>query len=242
MRRGHGGVRHLPVGDVDAPGQRRVALRRGAPAAVGDLQRVGHRGVGQRVGRGVGHRAGHVRDAVVDHALLDVARVVVGRRPAGLGAPALVDGHVDERRPRLHLRQVRTGDQARRAGARDEHRAENEIGRRDGALDVCRVRHERGDVPLDDVAHVGEAQRVDVDDRDVGPEPDAHDAGVQADDTRADDGHPATPHARDARQQQPLAARAHLERRGPAWIDSRPATSDIGTSSGSVPSESCTVS
>ena len=28
----------------------------------------------------------------------------------------------------------------------------------------------------------------------------------------------------------------------PAWIDSRPATSDIGTSSGSVPSGSCTVS
>ena len=28
----------------------------------------------------------------------------------------------------------------------------------------------------------------------------------------------------------------------PAWIDSRPATSDIGTSSGSVASASCTVS
>ena len=28
----------------------------------------------------------------------------------------------------------------------------------------------------------------------------------------------------------------------PAWIDSRPATSDIGTSNGSVPSASCTVS
>ena len=48
----------------------------------------------------------------------------------------------------------------------------------------------------------------------VRPEPYADDAGVQPDHAGADDSHPAAPDARDAGQQQALAARPHLERRG----------------------------
>ena len=42
---------------VDSPAEGRVLSRRGAPSAVGHLERVGHRGIGQRVGRRCGGTA-----------------------------------------------------------------------------------------------------------------------------------------------------------------------------------------
>ena len=48
-----------------------------AEAAVGEHEHIGERRVGERVGGGVRHGAGHVGDAIVDDALVDVDRVVV---------------------------------------------------------------------------------------------------------------------------------------------------------------------
>ena len=66
------------------------------------LHEVGERGVGERVGGGGRHRAGHVADAVVDDAVLHVDGVVVGGLAGRLDATALVDGDVDDHRARLH--------------------------------------------------------------------------------------------------------------------------------------------
>lgn len=69
-------VRHISVDDVHPLRKRRV---RGddPPATIDDLRGVGHRRVGRGLGRSVGHGARHVGHAVVDHVLLNVARVVV---------------------------------------------------------------------------------------------------------------------------------------------------------------------
>ena len=75
-----------------------IAPHRLAHPEVGERQRVGQRRVGQRVGRGHRHRAGHVGDAVVGDAVDLVDRVAVGGRLRGLEAAALVDRDVDQHR------------------------------------------------------------------------------------------------------------------------------------------------
>ena len=117
----------LPRGDVDPELQARVAARRLGDPEVGEREHVGKRRVGQRVGRGDRHRAGHVGDAVVDDPVDLVGRVAVGGRPRGLEAAALVDRDVDEHRVRLHQRELRAADHVRGAGAVHEHGADHEV-------------------------------------------------------------------------------------------------------------------
>ena len=140
----------------------------------------------------------------MDDALLQVSWIVMGGGTAGLGTAALVDRHVDERGAWLHPGQVRPGDETRSLGPGDAHGADDEVGARHGALDVHGVLHQRRDVPLHNVPHVPQPQRVDVDHGDVGPETDADHAGVEADDTGADDRHPSTSDAGDAGSSKPL--------------------------------------
>ena len=52
----------------------------------------------------------------------------MGGRPRGLRAAALVDGNVDDDRAGLHRLDRLRGDELRRLGARDQHRADDEIG------------------------------------------------------------------------------------------------------------------
>src|SRR5712691_2496280 len=76
---------------------------------------------GPRAGRG------HVRHAIVHHALLDVDRIAVRRRPRGLRDPALVDADVDQRRAAAHAPEHVTADELRRHLAWHQDPADDEI-------------------------------------------------------------------------------------------------------------------
>ena len=105
-----------------------VVAARLRPALVGQRDGVRQRRVGQRVRRGVRHRAGHVRHAVERRVVHLVRRVRVRGRVGVLEAAALVDRDVDEHRARLHLRDQLVGDQLRRRRARDQHGADDHVG------------------------------------------------------------------------------------------------------------------
>ena len=118
---GDGRVGDLAAGDVDPELQPGVAARRLGHPEVGEREHVGQGRVGERVGRGDRHRAGHVGDAVVDDPVDLVGRVAVRGRPRGLEAAALVDRDVDQHRVGSHQRELLAGDHVRRARAVDQH-------------------------------------------------------------------------------------------------------------------------
>ena len=151
--------------------QRRVLLHRPVRALVRQLQRVGQRHVGQRVGAGAADRAGHVRDAVVDDVVDDVRRLRVRGRLARLEAAALVDGHVDHHRPRLHDLQVVAADEVRGLRTGDQHRADHEVGQPQAFEDVEPVAEDGRHVLRHHVVDVAQAVEVHVEDEDVRPEP-----------------------------------------------------------------------
>ena len=125
-----------PAGEgVEAERQRRSSRQRLPPPLVGQLDGVRHACVGQRVGRGVRHRARHVRHAVERRVVHLVGRVGVRGRVGVLEAAALVDGDVDQHRARLHLRDQLVGDQLGRLRTRDQHRADDHVGLADLLLD-----------------------------------------------------------------------------------------------------------
>ena len=70
---------------------------------VGQCHDIWKGGIGQGVGRGVRHRSGDVADRVVHDVVDRVDRIFVCRLAAGRKAPSLVDGDVDQHRPRAHL-------------------------------------------------------------------------------------------------------------------------------------------
>src|SRR5262249_30450682 len=113
-------------------------------------------------------------------------------------------------------------DEARRARAGDQHRADEEVGRAHRLIDGVRVGVERMDAALVDIVEVGQDRGVDVEDDDVGAEADRHARRVLSDDAAADDRDAAAPHAGHAAEEDALAAallleegRAHLHRHAP---------------------------
>src|SRR5579863_6931492 len=66
------------------------------PAMIGEGPDVGQSGVGERECGRARHGAGHVGDAVVNHAVEDERRRRVRGGAAGLEATALIDGDIDE--------------------------------------------------------------------------------------------------------------------------------------------------
>ena len=97
-------------------------------ALVGELDHEGQRRVVERLRRGHGHRARHVRHAVMDDAVDLEGRIGMRRRPRGLEAAALVDRHVDQHGTALHVASMSRRDELRRAGAGDQHRADHHVG------------------------------------------------------------------------------------------------------------------
>ena len=153
-------VGHLAAGDVEPEHEAGVRAERAVHAVVGELEDVGHRRVGQRPGRRDRHRAGHVGHAVVRDAVDLVGRVRVRRRARGLEAAALVDRDVDEHRVALHQPELLARDDVRRAGAGDQHGADDEVGLAQVLLD----RQRRGEARVGAAAEgdVELAQAVDV--------------------------------------------------------------------------------
>ncbi len=134
------------------------------------------------------------------------------------------------------------GDDLGSGRAGDEHAADDEVGLADGALDVVGVGGERVEAAGEDVVELAQAVEVEVDERDLGAHAERDLGGVGADDAAADDADVAGRDAGDAAEQDAAAAVFLLEVAAPTWTERRPATSDMGVSSGSVPARSRTVS
>src|SRR5690606_31652274 len=90
-------------------------------------------------GAGVGDGAWHVGHAVVHHAVYEVGRGVVGGRPDGLDATALIHGHVHDDAALFHQRQHVAGDEARSPCSWDEHGTDEQVGPRQRLDDVTEV-------------------------------------------------------------------------------------------------------
>src|SRR4051812_16175766 len=88
--------------DVDPEPQPGVPTRGLGHAVICQRQHIWQRGVGECVGRGDRHRAGHVRDAVVSDPVDLEDRIAVGGGMRGLEASTLVDRDVDQHRVAFH--------------------------------------------------------------------------------------------------------------------------------------------
>ena len=184
-------------------------------AVLGELQDVGHGGVGERVRRGDGNRARHVRHAVVGDAVDLVGRVRVGGGTRGLEAAALVDGDVDEDRVRLHQPELGARDHVRGTRAVHEHGADHQVDIGEPLLDrqgggKARVgAAAEGDVEL--------AQAIDVAVEHVHGRlhPQRDEGRIHPDDAAADDHYARGRHARDAAEEDAAAAEGLLEHERP---------------------------
>ena len=128
----------------------------------------GQRGVRERARRGHRHRAGHVRDAVVDDAVDLVGRLGVRRRAGRLEAAALVDRDVDEHRAGLHQPEHVARHELGRARAGHEHRADHEVGLADGLLDLRACSTSRGRAAVEHRIELAHAVDRAVEHPDVG--------------------------------------------------------------------------
>ena len=178
----------------------------GVGAEIGELERERQGRVVEREGRGARHRAGHVGDAIMDHAVDRVDRIGVGRGVARLEAAALVDGNVDEDRTALHRLEHRLGHQLGRRRAGDQHRADHQFGlldrlgdrglRREGGLD------RRSEVQVE----LGQPVIVDVIDGHIGALAGGDLRGVDAGHPAAEDRDLGRGDPRDAAEQHAAAA------------------------------------
>ncbi|CAM5348720.1 hypothetical protein SAURM35S_00072 [Streptomyces aurantiogriseus] len=191
---------------VETLGQRGVTAQRLHPALVGEFDDVGQRRVGERVGGGVGDRAGHVGDAVEDRVVDLEGRLGVGGGAGVLEAAALIDRDVDKDTSRLHPGDQLVGDQLRGLGARDENGADDEVGLEAGLLQLEGVGDDRLDLRTEDLVGFLELVDVLVEQGHVEAHADGDLRGVPAGDATADDHGPAGQHAGDAAGQHTAAA------------------------------------
>ena len=205
---------------VFRPSSEAVVLAAGLlPALGGQRDGVGHGGVGQRVGRGVRHRAGHVRHAVEDRVVDLEGRVGVGGGVGVLEAAALVDRDVDQHRARLHPRDQVVADQLGCRGAGDQHRPDHHVGLQHLLLDRQLGRGQPVHPVVVAPKRHPQLVQVGVQQRHVGTHPERDVGGVLPRDTGTDDHHLGVGHPADPAQQHPTPAlgleqrvRTHLRR------------------------------
>jgi hypothetical protein len=108
----------------------------------------------------------------------------------------VVDRHVDDDAPLLHLADELLGDEPRRSGARDEHGADDEVCSSDDLLDVGRVGVEGLDRAPEDVFQVSHRLRAHVEHGRLGPHPHGDRGRVPPDDAAAQDDDSTAPRPR----------------------------------------------
>ena len=205
---------------------------------------IGLRRVVEREGRGARDRARHIGDAIVDHAVHHISRLRMAGRPRGLRDAALIDRDVDDHRAGLHRLHRRLGDELRRRGRRATWPVPMTRSARRHSASIVSVVGERG-------AHAGAELRR----RNGAATPRC---GRRP--SRPRRGPPRSPPrwCHHAAAQDPAPRRAGRPARRPSSTPRpplvfssnrapicgamRPATSDIGVNSGSVPAASVTVS
>ena len=237
------GIDDLALDHVEAEPQRRGPPARRLPALAAELHGVGQRRVGERQGARARHGARHVGDAVVQDAVHHVGRVLVGGGPDRLDAAALVHGHVHDHRARLHPREVGAPDQVGCLRARHQHGADHEVGAADGveevvAVGVRRCRRSRGARRRGSAG--GRGRRRGSRRARRGPPPSWRRCTPTTPPPMITTSPGATPGTPPSRM--PLPPNTFSRYLAPSCTAIRPATSDIGVSSGSSPPGSWTVS
>src|SRR5207253_5710209 len=102
-------------------------------------------------------------------------------------AAALVDGHVDNDRPRRHALEVVAAHEVGGTRAGNEHRTDQQVCPRQAVEDVVPVAVQRGDVARHGVVEVAEAVEVDVENGHVGAESGRDFRGIGTDHPGAQD-------------------------------------------------------
>ena len=128
-----------------------------------------------------------------------------------LEAAALVDGHVHHHRAGLHIFQHVTRDEFRGLGARNQHRADHQIGVFQLLTDIVFGGHQRLDVLGHHVGQIGQALQRDVADRNVGARSGGRARSGRTDHPGADHENLGGFHPRDAAQQHAFAAAGFFE-------------------------------
>ena len=205
----------MPGVDVQ-PRQQVLVIGAGlAPALVGQRQHEGHGGNAQRQGRGARHRAGHVGDAIVHHAVNLVDRVLVGGGVAGLETAALINRHIDQRRAGFQQFQLRLGDQLGGSRTGDQHRADDQVGlfgkiNGGGGIGVAVL-----EGVAEHIVKVAQAGDRAVEHRHIRAHPGGHLGGMGADHATAQHQHPGRGHAGHPAKQNAAPAIGLLQRPGP---------------------------
>ncbi|MNZ44128.1 hypothetical protein D3C78_617520 [compost metagenome] len=140
--------------------------------------------------------------------------MAVRGRPRGLGAAALVDGHVDQHRAGLHLPHHAGADQLGRRRAGDQHAADHQIGRQHQLAQRRAGRVAGGDAVAVLRIQAAQGLHVLVEDGHLGAEADGHRRGMTADHAAADDHHLARRHPRHAAEQHAPSATGLLQTMG----------------------------
>src|SRR5262245_55983907 len=96
MRLGYRVASEPAIARVDSTNQRRLLFTRAFEAPVSQQLHVTICDVRKRLSRRARVRRGHVRDAIMRHALLDVDWIVMRRRSGGFGAPTLINRNIYE--------------------------------------------------------------------------------------------------------------------------------------------------
>ena len=157
-----------------------------------------------------------LRVAVVHDALLDVGRLGVRGRAAGLEAAPLVDGDIDDDAAGPHARDHLPGHQLRRLRAGDQHGADHHVGFGHVRRGPCPVRDDQVEPAAEHIGEVGQPHRVGVQHPHDRPQPESHLGGLGSGDATADDGHLRGGRARNSAQQQtgPAGGALQVVRRG----------------------------
>ena len=122
-------------------------------------------------------------------------------RTRGLGAAALVDGDVDDHRARLHRLDGRGRDQLGRGRARQQHRADHQIGAPAQRLDRVAGGEYRAHAGAELIGDAPQRFRIAIDDGHGRAHAGADEGRVTAGDTAAENDHVGRRHARHAAQQ-----------------------------------------
>jgi len=177
-----------------------LALAGAGESLVGNQlhKRIGH--VSEGLGGGAGVGPGHVGDAVVDHALLDVGGLVVGGGTGGFGAAALVDGDVHKNAARAHPFEHRAVDQLGGFGTGYEDGPDEKIDMREKLIEM-RLVGEKGVGGVHGDIEETHPLQIHFQDGDVGTEAGGHAGGIDAGGPAPDDDNAAGQNPRDAAQE-----------------------------------------
>src|SRR5262245_41884388 len=119
----------------------------------------------------------------MDNSFFTINRGAMGGWSRGLRAPTLSDGDVNERSPGFHTAKEGAREQLRRPRAWHQHAANDQISGDDFFFDVRAVGHHGSDMSAENVVHIAQAGRVDVEDTHVRAHADGDLASAGASDT-----------------------------------------------------------